>query len=722
MDIIYFYLVAVAAILFAMAVESLLKSISALNIAAASFLTVLAAVVGSFGLRDYYFFIGNEDISYLTLRLSNFSLALVGPAAFAVSLYFPRGERVPGRAKWIAASLLLPAVLGLFSLAGGDILQFGTILEYDRDAKHFFRMSVGYNWAHYAMLSLTGVMSVWAAVNIALKYRSAKLVYQRKQVYYFFLGFAAFSVLMSASAVMRLLIHSAWSALLMGAAFLFLGGFLLYAVIHFRFNHIRKRVLEAGRDIALSLLLALPAVAIVYMFRNTIAQLAPFLFLIVMAPVFVLFSWLNRLLSHLTRRFLGMDNRRRDLTETFLDRIGHSRNVEELAVSSVGSLIDHIHCRNADFLLFERSAESYRVIYSGDRRDYRIPGFDPFFRHLKSDQDCYDQELIHIDPGSSGIRRIAERYFQTWGCTIVVPLFFGGELTALLHIERKFENATFTTADFEVIGKLRKVAILTLSRIILAEKEQDSKMTKRDLQLAANIQNSLFQRRIPEFTHMDVYAYQKPAKWVSGDYFLVEKASDDRLGMLIADVSGKGVSASLIAMMIHSVARTQDYLNVSPSEVVSRINELMTGNLTIRDVTKLMTFATVFCGMIDYSRMTLYYTNAGHQPVVIYDPAGDRFLTLPANAIPAGIFADQAYPADSFLLERGQILVLYSDGITEAINPAEEEYDTVRLNRTIRENAGKSARAIAEAIVGSVEEFAGDREQFDDITLVVVKL
>ena len=330
--------------------------------------------------------------------------------------------------------------------------------------------------------------------------------------------------------------------------------------------------------------------------------------------------------------------------------------------------------------------------------------------------------MLYFNPKFSDFRDTLDKHFELSDISVFIPLYYEGNIAAIINLSSKLDNSAYSTQDNIVLSKLKKIITIVLHNIILFEKEQEAKNTKRELTLASAIQESIFQKEIPEFKGLDVYGYLKPALGVSGDYFLVEKISDSSMGVLIADVSGKGFSAALMAMVIHTISKSLVFSPKTTNAIVSRINEMMTKSQENSGITKIMSFATVFCGFIDGSAKKMYYTNAGHHPVIIYDIPNDEFEYIHSDAKPAGIFPGEYFPIDTYKLKKDQIIVIYSDGITEALNKAEEEFGIERLNDLIKFHRGKTAKDITNEIIRNIEAYAFEREQFDDMTLIVVKI
>lgn len=736
MSIGYVILVAAAFVLIGMAIESLLKSTSLLNMATALLLSIMALVIGSLGMIDYFAFINNQTFAIMMLKVQNAGYFILGYSIYLFSLHFPRDKSTVQNRKMPYLLGILAALAVFSAFIGWDITNYliipkmqimnpdyiSSYLVTPDAVRKSFQIRIHYNFLHYLFIAVSSLLTLYSLISIIMKYKKVHLLYQKKQIRYFLFGIAIFIFFwICAESLIRFLPVEVYYFLL-AFAFVLAGGFMLYAVISYRFFNLRNKMGSILQELLISMIVLLPIVLTLYVFRIWFASLNTFTFFLVLLPALIFCFWLFGLSKDLLKKVLNMHYGRKDLTEVFLDRIGPSHTIGELAKRSIDVLTEHINCRSADFLLFDREKEIFRVIHSASGRMYAISAIDPLFRHISIQVDVYDREMINFDPRFAGMKDIAERFFEEHETALIIPLFYENNLTALVFLSAKMDNNIYTTGELLLMAKLKKIIKMVMDNIILFNKDQDAKLTKRDLLLASNIQDSVFQKVIPTFEHIDVYAYQKSAKEVSGDYFMVEKAGPDSLGLLIADVSGKGFSAALISMVIHTIARSQEFYSTTTNAIVSRINEVMTTSQDYGKLTKTMSFATVCCCYLDNKQKTLYYTNAGHLPILIYQKDTKVFDSIKANSKPVGIFQEELFYTQTYPFVENSIFVLYSDGITEAINQQEEEFGFERLQNVIADNANQSARVIADTIINSVEDFAEGQEQFDDITLIVIKL
>jgi sigma-B regulation protein RsbU (phosphoserine phosphatase) len=260
-------------------------------------------------------------------------------------------------------------------------------------------------------------------------------------------------------------------------------------------------------------------------------------------------------------------------------------------------------------------------------------------------------------------------------------------------------------------------------RKMKAEKEKlEFEMARKnaELQIAAEIQRNFLPETIPKTTGFDVAAISIPAKEVGGDFFDVMPLevipmSNSRTGVMIADVSGKGVPAALFMALSRIVVRVTAMWFKQPSEVISFANPIIANN------SKTGMFVTLFYGIIDNETRTLTYVNAGHNPPLVRRKKTGEIEELSLTGVAVGALEDAEYSQEVIGLHPGDVIVLYTDGITEAVNDREEMFDLPRLMEIIQKSGDLSSQEIVDEIIRAVTAFSGTQPQFDDITLMVVR-
>ncbi len=262
--------------------------------------------------------------------------------------------------------------------------------------------------------------------------------------------------------------------------------------------------------------------------------------------------------------------------------------------------------------------------------------------------------------------------------------------------------------------RARVRAIFRQQQGLLAE----SGRLDQEVRIAADVQQRLFPQVQPRLATLDYAGYCHPARRVSGDYYDFMRLAPGKLGLLVADVAGKGISAALLMASMHACIRTHaTVFGERCGEVVTEVNALLYG------ATDPDRFATLFYGIYDDATRRLTYSNAGHEPALLVR-AGEPQPTcvrLGAGTPPVGIFATLPAVQSTVELERGDWLAIFSDGIPEALNQKEEEFGRERLLEILVGNRQRSAGEMRDAILGEVTKFSDGGPQSDDLTLIVAR-
>ena len=244
-----------------------------------------------------------------------------------------------------------------------------------------------------------------------------------------------------------------------------------------------------------------------------------------------------------------------------------------------------------------------------------------------------------------------------------------------------------------------------------AEKER----LLRELEIARGIQQSFLPDSIPKLVGLDIAAVNLPARMVGGDFYDFIPVAKDKIGLVVADVSGKGIPAALFMALSRTLVRATTIGKLSVLEAIQKANKL------IVEDSKTNMFVTLFYAILDSKERKLQYVNAGHNPPIFFRKSGGDITLLEAQGIPMGLLAEMDISVDQISLKKGDVVILYTDGITEATNKEGEQFEIERLSQVLKENSHLSAESIMKKIQEEVNTFVGGQPQFDDITLMVVK-
>jgi len=265
--------------------------------------------------------------------------------------------------------------------------------------------------------------------------------------------------------------------------------------------------------------------------------------------------------------------------------------------------------------------------------------------------------------------------------------------------------------------KNRSLSLKEALRALAEEKERSGLLLRRfeaDLEQAARIQKALLPKASPRLEGFDVSGLNVPCYEIGGDYFDFVPIGDDRIGLVIADVSGKGISASLLMASLRAALLAEVYPEYDLQRLTARLNDFVFKSTGSTD------FVTFVFAEIDRRTEELRYVNAGHNPPFVL-VGGAGMTSLGATGLPLGMFAGSGYECRTFPFGPGDMAVLYTDGITDGRSPQGEDYTEDRLKRIVVANAALPASDICRMAIDDVGEYACGVQPCDDMTIVVVK-
>jgi sigma-B regulation protein RsbU (phosphoserine phosphatase) len=239
-----------------------------------------------------------------------------------------------------------------------------------------------------------------------------------------------------------------------------------------------------------------------------------------------------------------------------------------------------------------------------------------------------------------------------------------------------------------------------------------------ELKIANEIQASMLPRIFPAFpnrSEFDIYAIMEPAKEIAGDFYDFFLVGKDRLCFVVGDVSGKGVPAALYMVIAKPVLKTQALQGLSPERVLANVNSILCPD------NETCMFATVFCAVLDTKTGEVEYSNAGHNPPLLCRAGGEFEFMSPAEAPPLGVQPDAVYSLGRLRLEPRDVAFLYTDGVTEAMDPKDELFSDERLRDVLRGLKDSDMNRMIGGIQAAVRAFARETPQYDDITMLAVR-
>jgi len=298
---------------------------------------------------------------------------------------------------------------------------------------------------------------------------------------------------------------------------------------------------------------------------------------------------------------------------------------------------------------------------------------------------------------------------------MIVPLIVQGQLVGIFNLESDRQDA-FHQHDLELLQAFGLHGGIAIQRAWLHAEGVEKRRLEEELAIARRIQLRLLPARAPEIPGLDLAAFNHPSQEVSGDLYDFVTITSDQVGLIIGDVAGKGVAAGLLMATFRASLRAEIRNNYAISVILGKVNRLMWESV------EETAFVTAVYGVLDWPRRRLTYSNAGHNPPILLR-AGGRVELLEVGGPLLGAFPDAAYCEAFIDLEPGDVLVCYTDGITEACSPEGEMFGLERLTALVQARPpDEPARVLCERILEAVRGHSHEVHAADDLTAVVARV
>lgn len=297
---------------------------------------------------------------------------------------------------------------------------------------------------------------------------------------------------------------------------------------------------------------------------------------------------------------------------------------------------------------------------------------------------------------------------------LAVPLGVGEKVFGIIYADSPIAEGRFTEDHLKVLTTLASVAAIRVENARLLEEQIDRQRLEHELQLASEIQQRFQPTAPPQVPGYELQGISFPCYEIGGDYYDFIEREDGRLIITLGDVSGKGTAAALLMSSLHAAVHAQAASHDSLVDTISAVNRYLADNIPPNR------FVTLFYAELSPKTGALSFLNAGHNPPLIVHQAG-TVEQLSSGGLPLGIKPDAVFREGRTQLQPGDVMVIYSDGVSEAGNPQGEEFGVKRLSDTVMRNMESSASGIRDRIESALTKFSEGTAAADDITLVIVK-
>lgn len=308
------------------------------------------------------------------------------------------------------------------------------------------------------------------------------------------------------------------------------------------------------------------------------------------------------------------------------------------------------------------------------------------------------------------------RYFPARDLTrseMVAPIVSNDRVIGVFDLESD-ELDAYSDDDLAILQLLTSQVAIIIEKVRLHDQVVEKKRIQAQLEIARQVQLELLPSTDPEMPDFDISAYVFPTEEVSGDYYDWVRIFEDQIGIVVADAVGKGIPAALLMAFLRASLRSGIQVGYAPHIAFSKLNNLLYGSI---DDNK---FITGIYGILDSTNKTFVFCNAGHNPPLLIKPDGEyRFVEY--GDTPLGMFADTHYHQHFIRFEEGQVMVIYTDGITEAANPNGEEYGNDRFAKRVLDGIDLPAKQMIDHVRKGVADFTERKFLDDDGTLFIIK-
>jgi phosphoserine phosphatase RsbU/P len=297
---------------------------------------------------------------------------------------------------------------------------------------------------------------------------------------------------------------------------------------------------------------------------------------------------------------------------------------------------------------------------------------------------------------------------------LAVPLGVGANVFGIIYADSPLSDNRFTEDHLKVLTTLASVAAIRVENARLTEEQMERERLEREQQVASEIQQRFLPAAAPQINGYELQGISFPCYEIGGDYYDFIQRDDGKLVVALGDVSGKGTAAALLMSSLHAAIHAQADNHNSITKTIGAVNRYLVESIPANR------FVTLFYAELDPSDGALAFLNAGHNPPLIVH-SGGTMEQLASGGLPLGIMTETEFREGRTQLRPGDVLVIYSDGVSEAVNPTGEEFGPTRLYEVVSRNLDASAGGIRDRIESALTKFCQGTPAADDITLVIVK-
>jgi len=347
----------------------------------------------------------------------------------------------------------------------------------------------------------------------------------------------------------------------------------------------------------------------------------------------------------------------------------------------------------------------------GPRREDRIVLSSTMVQQVIQEKESFLTTDAQEDPRFQSHESVI---FQRTRSAMAAPLFDNQKVIGVLYADTTDPITQYTDEELRTFMILANLVAVKITQARLEAAEAERRQMEMELRTARDIMTRILPSELERVEGYELCAYQEPCHTVGGDLYQICRLEDGRVVILMGDVSGKGLGAALLVSTIMPI------VNVLSEDVAEPITLMDRLNRQVFQSTDAVRFATVFLGVLEPGTGKLEYVNAGHNPPLLIDGDGTT-REIAATGLPVGMFEETSYEAGTVDVKRGEMLMLYSDGIPEALNADDDEYGMERFADLLRRERAQGLEELLLCVQDDISEFVGDTPPSDDVTMLLIR-
>ncbi len=437
----------------------------------------------------------------------------------------------------------------------------------------------------------------------------------------------------------------------------------------------------------------------------------------------------RKLMPVIDRRFFRETLNVRHLLLELGDQLSELREREKILKRTASTVLKALHPLRVVLLLKEAQTKDIKCVLDLKNGTSRLASIEDLEKEavsipsleLKSEDSAIQQlekgkSWLAVYPEKLDPEKEQEKRLFELNCELLIALPGSSGLIGLMGLGAKLSEEPFSGEDRELLLTVARQMGMALENAELLEVAKREAEFSRELEIARQVQQNLFPKKLPTPSGWEFAGFCRPAKAVGGDYYDIFEVAPGKVVFALGDVSGKGLGPSFLMSSVHATIRTQAVTSLdNPVKLITELNRYLLTSSSPE------TFITLFFGLLDLDTGELRYINCGHPAGMLMRKVESKQERLTEGGPILGILDGVPYKEGVCRLNKGDFLVLFSDGVTEATNQQEEMFEEERLLQVVSDTAISEASAILDMILKSVDDFSAGCEQADDISIIVVR-